>query len=430
MEHDVFISYSNKNKQTADAICHVLEQHNIKCWIAHRDISIGEKYGNVIEQAICSCKVFIIIFSKESSQAPWVESELNIAFTDRRVIMPFRIDSTKLEGEMRLMLNNKHWIEAYPNPEERFAELVAAVARQVGIKITPSASSLPNDDFPFNRKQPLPAEEKEKQKTQQKTCPNPACKRTGLSAEAVYCPYCSAKLTDPGCDLVNFTEIVNDVCFDMVVVEGGTFIMGSNNGDEDEKPIHKVTLDNFYIGQYPVTQKLWQIVTGSNPSYFKGDHLPVEKISWDDTQEFIEKLNLKTGKSYRLPTEAEWDYAARGGNQSRGYTYSGSNSIDDVAWYDGNSGLKTHPVGQKQANELGLYDMSGNVCEWCNDWFASDYYANSPEFNPKGPATGGRRVFRGGSCLSIPRRCHSSNRYYYYPIYHFDLRGFRLAFIP
>ncbi|HDP98542.1 MAG TPA: hypothetical protein ENN22_05075, partial [bacterium] len=155
---------------------------------------------------------------------------------------------------------------------------------------------------------------------------------------------------------------------DMVFVAGGTFMMGSNEYD-NEKPIHKVYVDDFYIGKYEVTQKQWFEIMGSNPSRFKGDNLPVERVSWNDVQEFIRKLNAKTGGNFRLPTEAEREYASRGGSRSAHFKYSGSNNVDNVAWYDNNSGRKTHPVGTKQPNELGLYDMSGNVWEWCSDWY-------------------------------------------------------------
>ena len=194
---------------------------------------------------------------------------------------------------------------------------------------------------------------------------------------------------------------VNGVKFQMVRVQGGTFQMGatSEQGNDvsiNEKPIHSVTLSDYHIGQTQVTQELWQAVMGSNPSEFKGDsQCPVENVSWNDCMEFIAKLNRLTGKNFRLPTEAEWEYAARGGSKSRGYKYSGNNNPDLVAWYDGNSINKTHPVAQKQANELGLYDMSGNVWEWCSDWYGE--YINEVQTNPTGPITGTDYVQRGGS---------------------------------
>lgn len=203
--------------------------------------------------------------------------------------------------------------------------------------------------------------------------------------------------------------VKNGINIEMVKVEAGSFNMGATpemeNPNEDEKPVHRVTLtNNYYIGKYEVTQALWKIVMGSNPSNSKGDNLPVEKVSWNDCQKFISKLNKLTGKSFRLPTEAEWEYAARGGNKSRGYQYSGSNTIGDVAWYDGNSGSKTHAVGTKQPNELGAFDMTGNVWEWCQDWF--NRYSSSPQPNPIGAVSGSCRVYRGGSwCYSGYCRC-------------------------
>ena len=220
----------------------------------------------------------------------------------------------------------------------------------------------------------------------------------------------------------NITIPVKDgISIDMVRVEAGTFTMGATaemNKHEltrDDKirmffgltpekkdsyknvgkPAHQVTLTNdYYIGKYEVTQALWKAVMGNNPSNFKGDNLPVEQISWNDCQEFLSKLNNITGKTFRLPTEAEWEYAARGGNKSRGYQYSGSNNLSDVAWYRDNSGSKIHPVGSKQANELGIYDMSGNVSEWCQDRYGD--YSKSSQTNPKGSTSGALRVYRGG----------------------------------
>ena len=220
--------------------------------------------------------------------------------------------------------------------------------------------------------------------------------------------------------------VKDGISIDMIRVEAGTFTMGATTEMkdpwDDEKPTHQVTLTNdYYIGKYEVTQALWKAVMGKNPSNFKGDNLPVEEVSWNDCQKFISKLNSITGKTFRLPTEAEWEYAARGGKKSRGYQYSGSNNLSDVAWYTDNSGSKTHTVGSKQANELGIYDMSGNVYEWCQDWKGS--YSSSSQVNPTGDNSGSFRVDRGGSWNYAARDCRSSYRGSYAPVY----RGYNLG---
>ena len=229
----------------------------------------------------------------------------------------------------------------------------------------------------------------------------------------------------------NQTITVDGVSFKMIAVEGGTFQMGSPESDaeadDDEKPQHEVTLSNYYIGETEVTQELWETVMGSNPSEFKGPKLPVENVSWDDCQTFIGKLNAQTGKTFRLPTEAEWEYAARGGKKSKGYTYSGSNTIGNVAWYDGNSGETTHEVGTKQANELGIYDMTGNVWEWCQDWYGETYYENNSTTDPQGPVSGTSRVLRGGCWWRGARFCRVAYRYGDSPGSRDDDLGFRLA---
>ena len=190
---------------------------------------------------------------------------------------------------------------------------------------------------------------------------------------------------------------VGNVTFEMVEVQGGTFTMGTTK-EQDASYIyksHKVTLSGYYIGRTEVTQELWKEVMNYNPSYFQeGDKRPVVTVTWNDCQAFISKLNALTGQNFRLPTEAEWEFAARGGTKSRGYKYSGSNTLDDVAWCKGNSGDNAHDVASKHPNELGIYDMSGNASEWCSDWY--DLYSSSAQTNPTGPAKGGYRVNRGG----------------------------------
>ena len=230
-----------------------------------------------------------------------------------------------------------------------------------------------------------------------------------------------------------YTENALGLNLKMKHIQGGTFLMGSPESEADRRDNelqHLVTLSDFYIGVYEVTQAQWVAIMGNNPSEFEGDTLPVEMVSWDEAVKFCYRLSDLTGKTYRLPTEAEWEYAARGGKHSKGYKYAGSNNIDDVAWYWNNNRYGTHPVGQKQANELGLYDMSGNVWEWCNDWHDKNYYQNSPANNPTGPTTGTNRVLRGGSWRYLAQPCRVAYRSSYTPGLRSDSRGFRLALVP
>ena len=240
---------------------------------------------------------------------------------------------------------------------------------------------------------------------------------------------------------------VNGVSFAMIRVEGGTFNMGatSEQGSEaesDEKPTHQVTLSDYYIGQTEVTQGLWKAVMGTtvrqqrdkgDSSWLmrgEGDNYPMYYINWDECQEFVNKLNVLLssqlgGKRFALPTEAQWEYAARGGKKSNGYKYSGSNTLSNVAWYTDNSSSATHPVGTKSANELGIYDMSGNVLEWCQDWY--EWYSSGEQTNPKGASSGSGRVMRDGSCYDYARDCRVSNRYSITPTVRGSALGLRLV---
>jgi formylglycine-generating enzyme required for sulfatase activity len=230
----------------------------------------------------------------------------------------------------------------------------------------------------------------------------------------------------PNTTLADFRD--ESVGIDMVFVKGGTFMMGCTDEREcgnNEKPPRMVTLSGFYIGKYEITQKQWVQVMGSNPSYFGGDDMPVEKVSWNDILTFILRLNSITGKRYRLPTEAEWEYAARGGTNS-GYKYSGGNAIGVVGWYSGNSDEKTNPVGGKQPNEFGIYDMTGNVAEWVSDYYDTYAFSNVTA-NPKGPVSGVYRTVRGGSYYHFTKNCRVSYRGGNKPDVRRSSVGFRLA---
>lgn len=227
------------------------------------------------------------------------------------------------------------------------------------------------------------------------------------------------------------TFTVGGVTFNMIPVEHGTFQMGKSADGNDATPVHSVTISkDYYIGETEVTQALWKAVTGDGSMwdslYGRGDNYPAYFISWNDCQSFITKLNALTGQTFRMPTEAEWEFAAKGGNKSQGYTYSGSNTIGDVAWYFGNSGQKAHPVATKQPNELGIYDMSGNVREWCSDWYGS--YSSAAVIDPTGATSGTKRVVRGGDYNNNSER--TVNRDSSTSADTWSRLGFRLALSP
>ena len=242
-------------------------------------------------------------------------------------------------------------------------------------------------------------------------------------------------------------KAVSGFLFEMVYVQGGTFQMGATTEgweyDNDEMPVHAVTLSDYYIGKHEVTQGLWKAVMGTSveeqmeKSEEKqglpgvGDNYPMYYVNLDEAQEFVRKLSELTGKKYVLPTEAQWEYAARGGAKSKGFKYSGSNTIGNVAWYQGNCETgSNHPVGTKAPNELGIYDMSGSVWEWCADWYDDEYYANSPQTNPAGPASGPGRVGRGGSSANDAWSCQVFHRDGSRPVCRAFRLGFRVAMVP
>ena len=241
----------------------------------------------------------------------------------------------------------------------------------------------------------------------------------------------------------DYVETAFGLDMKMVYVEGGSFSMGATSeqqgeADSDERPVHDVQLDGFYISQFEITQAQWKAVmgtdiynkSGGSTLYGVGSNYPMYYVSWHDAVAFCRELSVQTGKTYLLPTEAQWEYAARGGNKSRGNKYSGSYSVDAVAWYSDNSNGSTHPVGQLRANELGLHDMSGNVWEWCSDWYGSSYYSNGNRTNPTGPSSGEYRVLRGGGWYDNPAYCRVSNRNRNSPSSRDGNYGFRVVCLP
>lgn len=399
MNHDVFISYSSQDKEAAQAICHILEQNEIRCWMAPRDIPAGAEYGDLIDEAIKSATIVVVLFSENAATSLWVKGELNIAFEEQKVIIPFRLDKTPLKGQNRVILNQKHWIDAYPDYKTKFNDLVSAVAQSIGkndIGITVGNTSKVENDF---KKYILGGI------------------TTMIIVVAMTFLYLSIKsfvyvysYNENGIH-VNIKgisssqeEALTSMFDKMILVEGGDFIMGNNYKDVDSftgqdslsRNPHNVSLGNFYISKYELTQKEWEAffpLEGKCIDY--GANKAMDMLSWEDAKSFCDTLSSITGLDISLPTEAQWEFAARGGKNSKGYIFSGhSYDVSEIAWTSFDELTSAHEIGGKRCNELGLYDMTGNVGEWCLDYF-SDYTSTSV-VNPQGPNIGVHKVIRGG----------------------------------
>lgn len=339
-----------------------------------------------------------------------------------------RIDNTKLEGEMRLLLNNKQWITISQSTDKSFDNLVVAITGYTKIQGSDNKQACRRDKldnksrnvrivFSFFRKNTISI----------------ICIILSIVALFFYLFYSkSFYLGNEAC--ITFT--VDNVSFDMVFVKGGTFEMGEVKTEDNsfDIPKHQVTLSDFYIGKYEVTQDLWRAVMNDNPSEYRGENLPVNNISWYECQAFVRRLSNITNKKFVLPTEAQWEYAARGGVKSKGYNHSGSNNLNDVGWYNVNSDMTLHNVGINKPNELGIYDMCGNSEEFCSDWYVDWYnvlYCKS-EIDPIGPDHGedGMVVVRNGSWSSSNYGCRISVRSNFPSESGSAFIGFRLALIP
>lgn len=430
MNHDVFISYSSQNKEAAQAICHTLEQNGIKCWMAPRDIPPGSEYGDLIDEAIKKASVVVVLFSETAATSLWVKGELNIAFEEQKVIIPFRLDKTPLQGQNRVILNQKHWIDAYPDYKTKFNDLVGAVAQSIGKSINQNIGNIYKVKKDYKKHifggvliviilgtiVILFSIIKSSTHTY-------IYNHNGLHLKI-------AKISP------SQSEALTSILEKMLLVEGGDFVMGNNYKDIDNlteqdslsKNPHNVSLSNFYISKYELTQKEWEAffsIEGKCMEY--GDNKAIDMLSWEDAQLFCDTLSSITGLNVSLPTEAQWEYAARGGKKSKGYIFSGHTyDIREVAWSSYDELTSGHEIGGKRGNELGLYDMTGNVSEWCKDYYAE--YDSVSVINPHGPQTGMYKVIRGGDFrIQNSYDMKVTTRYYASPFVNRKATGLRLV---
>ncbi|MCI0392631.1 MAG: SUMF1/EgtB/PvdO family nonheme iron enzyme [Acidobacteria bacterium] len=296
----------------------------------------------------------------------------------------------------------QHYMRHLIAGAEGYEELYRRLANQPRV-VKPQLGRMRSFE-PVNKARSLPSEERQQDFAPIEESPAPKLESKPERQRVVSPPKPSPS---------NFTEDLNGVKLEMIYIAGGEFSMGSNDY-ENEKPQHRVKLSPFFIGKYQITQAQWKAVMGDNPSNWKGGDLPVEQVSWNDAVKFCEAISKRTGKTYRLPTEAEWEYACRAGSTTKCCFGDGEKSIGDYAWWYENSDGKIHPVGQKKPNAWGLYDMHGNVWEWCSDWCGAGYYAECERqgavADPQGPGTGSNRVNRGGGWGSSAVRCRSAVR--------------------
>lgn len=399
MSPDVFICYSSQEMEVAQEICQVLEQNEIRCWMAPRDIPPGSDFGDNIDEAIMACKVVVVIFSETAAISQWVKGELNIAFEERKTIIQFRIDQTPLKGQNRVMLNKTHWIDAYPDYHAKFNDLVKAVAQSIGKEVDLGSETTINTENIKPYKKPIII----------------AISCVALIGLLFFIfPFIARQMHTFTYDKQGLfvkakglssvqEDAVSSILDNMVFVSGGTFTMGNTQEmtdyltEQDSLSIHahEVELDNFYICKYEVTQKQWRAFLPTDGKCLAdGDDTAMDMLSWKDAKAFADTLSAITGLQFSLPTEAQWEFAARGGTKSHHYVFAGHDNANEVGWTSYDELTSAHEVGGKRYNELGLYDMTGNVFEWCSDYF--ELYKQEKEVNPQGPNKGVNRVLRGG----------------------------------
>lgn len=453
MEKYVFISYSSHDKNVADAICHFLEGNGIPCWIAPRDILPGETWAGSIIKAIRNCSVMLLIYSKNSNESGQVANEVDKAFSNGKTIIPFMMDQTPLNDDFDYYLSRKHWLLAYPDYKTRFADLLNAVTKIVP-PYEPSSNPAQGQESPSSNvsKNIIESSRSKEmvilQKMDVSEPESPKVKnveqaesvkivnseeKTGEEAQSdEFTPIWSVDATEKQ------RSVISEILSNMVKVDGGTLELGATKeqlkwAKKNENPAHLVELSTFWICKFQVTQSEWDAIMNSDSSSDDNRKIPMNDVSLVDCREFVKILREKSGIDFALPTEAQWEFAARGGVKSEGFIYAGSNDLKEVAWYIWNSGGNIHPVGLLKPNELGLYDMSGNVSEWCDDLYG-EYTGDllkDPHNCYKKPGfwTSGNFTYRGGDYVST-KNCRVSYRDSMQETYKSKQLGLRLVIKP
>lgn len=446
MNHDIFISYSRKDSNIVDEFVNRLEAEGFRVWIDRDGIESGDAFKKVIVKAIKESSIVAFFSSEYSNSSPWTAKEINIAVHHDKPIIPIKIDKTVYNDEVEFDLVSLDYVD-YTDPSMRSAmmeKLVKTVKSRLPERWAEICEAKLGQEFQqqqplVEKPQPLVQESKNVASISPLSNNSRGKSKKGLwitlgivaaaiVAFLVLMPMSRhSEQTTQTKSQVAYNDLIitaNGVSFVMKPVEGGTFQMGfiEGVGSNDESLAHTETVRSFYMGETEVTQALWKAVMGTEPThgegwtdkFGRGDNYPVYQVSWDDIQKFLLQLNAQTGKNFRLPTEKEWEYAARGGSETNGYLYAGSNHIGTVAWYNKNSENKNHQVKALHPNELGLYDMSGNVWEWCSDLY---------EQNSKDEM----RVLRGGGWNRNADRCQLTFRGRSGPDFRGNSHGFRLA---
>ncbi len=414
-EAKIFISYSRADSEFALELAEKLRASGAEIWIDQLDISPGQRWDRAIGEALETSDLLLVILSQAAVDSDNVMDEVAYALEEKKRIVPVLHRNCKIPYRLRRV----HRIDFTVGFDKGFAQLLKALNIKTGEVSQLLEQPARGEHQEESRKAADAGRQKEKLKLREKPKLRQR-EKPKLREKQVVVKSGATSVTDAG----NFDTITEDlgggVKLEMVSVPGGTFTMGSPDSEEgrdsDEGPQHQVTVSPFYMSKYEVTQAQWRAVATKlskikialkpDPSNFKEDKLPVEQVSWEEAVEFCDRLSKATGKTYRLPTEAEWEYACRAGTTG---PYAGN--LDEMGWYGNNSGNKTHPVGTKQPNGFGLYDMHGNVWEWCMDWYSENYYSQSPSADPTGPSTGSDRVFRGGSWFNgLAQYCRSAIR--------------------